>query len=253
MPEHRDRALVLRTRPYREHDLLVTVFGEHLGKVGAVARGAHRPTSALAAGTQLLAVSDVRLHQGRSSLWTLAGADLVQSYPRVRADLERTARAAMLADALDELWSEHDPAPASFRILVAALEALDRGGHPATVFLAGLWRLLGEAGLKPSWDTCQECGGRAVGETAWRDGSGPVCARCRTPADHGLKFGTLTLLRYWERLPPERWGDGRGSRDHMTQLERLTRDHLLYHTGRIPRAFRFWQQVQGTLEEDRQS
>jgi DNA repair protein RecO (recombination protein O) len=251
MAEHRDRAVVLRARPYREYDVLITLFGERLGKVSAIGRGARRATSQMAAATQLLALADVRLVEGRSSLWTLAGAELAALYPRLRDDFERTARGAMLADALDELTSEHDPAPQMFGCLTGGLGALDRGEAPRVVFVAGLWQMLREAGLAPPVDVCHTCGAPLPEDPAWREGHGPVCARCRRPADQALAPGAITLLRHWSRLSPERLGQGSGAARQMVQLEHLVTQHLLYHTGRVPRAFRFWKQVAGFVEEGR--
>jgi DNA repair protein RecO (recombination protein O) len=243
MPEHRDRMLVLRSRPYREHDALVTLFGERLGKVAAVARGALRSAGRLQGACQVLAVSWFGLHEGRSTLWTVTAGDLDRLFPRVRADLGRMGRAAMLADTVDELMSERDAAPDTFRTVVEALTALDDGRSPAVVFASALWRLLKEAGFMPDIGTCHQCGA-AIGDTAWwRPGHGPVCARCRTPADTLVRAGGLSLLRYWDRLPPERIGQGSGPSAVLRQLEQLAVDQLVYHTGRVPRAYRVWQQV----------
>jgi DNA repair protein RecO (recombination protein O) len=251
MPEHRDRAVVLRVRPYREYDVLVTLFGEQLGKVAAVARGARRSSSQLAAGTQPLALSQVRLFEGRSTLWTLSGAELEALWSRLRGDFERTARAAMLADTVDELSTDRDPAPETFRVLTAALSALDAGEAARVVYLAGLWKLFRPAGLQPDVSVCHGCGVAlpSEGEASWRQGEGPVCRDCRRQDDQRLPPGALTLLRHWARLEPDRLGQGRGAPGLLGFLDRLTRDHVLYHTGRMPRAFRFWQQVEGMLEE----
>jgi DNA repair protein RecO (recombination protein O) len=251
MTEHRDRGVVLRARPYREADLLLTLFGEGLGKVSAIARGARRPASAMGAATQVLALSGLRLVEGRSSLWTLAGAELEALYPRVRQDFERTGRAAMLADAVDELTSDHDPAPGMFAWLVGGLAALDGGERPRVVFVAALWQMLREAGLAPPVDTCHVCAAPLPADASWRDGHGPVCPGCRRPGDAPLAPGVLTLLRHWSRLEPDRLGQGQGPDRQLAQLEHLVTEHLLYHTGRVPRAFRFWRQVAGFVEEGR--
>lgn len=243
MAELRDRVVVLRHRPYREHDALVTCLGERLGKFSAVARGAHAPKSRLTAGVQAMALSQMVMYQGRSSLWTVTQSELERLYPRVRADLERTARAAMLVDVVDELCSEHDAAPQSFRILTASLLALDDGRPPTAVFLTGLWMLVREAGLMPDMMHCHGCGTALEGRAYWRSGEGPVCGQCRHGDDRELQGGALALLQKWSALGLDRVGLVTGSGAILAGLEQEAREHFLHHVGRLPRAFRFWDQV----------
>ena len=64
------KALVLRAVDYKETDKVLTLLTPMDGKVTASARGSRKRGSALAAGTQLLAWSDMVLYeyQGR---WTV--------------------------------------------------------------------------------------------------------------------------------------------------------------------------------------
>lgn len=243
MGELRDRVVVLRHRPYRENDALVTCMGERFGKFSAVARGAHSPKSRLTAGVQAMALSQMVLYQGRSNLWTVSQSELERLYPRVRGDLERTARAAMLVDVVDELCSEHDAAPQSFRILTAALAALDDERPPTAVFLTGLWMLVREAGLMPDMMHCHDCGVGLDGVAYWRAGGGPVCGHCRHADDRELTGGALALLQKWSALALDRLGLVTGSGTLLAGLEQEAREHFLHHVGRVPRAFKFWDQV----------
>ena len=69
--------LVLKTRPYRETSMLVTLFTREIGVVGAVARGQRAANR----GTQLQPFCTLSLGlSGRGSLKTLARSELIQSY-----------------------------------------------------------------------------------------------------------------------------------------------------------------------------
>ena len=251
MAEVRDRVLVLRHRPYREHDALLVGFGRTQGKFSAVARGVRSSRSHLAAGVQALTLTDMTVYRGRSSLYTIAAADAVRHYPRIRENLERTARAAMLADMLDELWSEHDAAPDAFSLVVEAFSALDEGRPAPAVFLAAFWQIMRQAGFALDLSRCSACGA-ALDEDpqpGFRAASGPVCGRCRIPGDEELPSASRAWLRRAETLSPDRLGTVLGSRALMEALERQAKHYILYHLGRMPRAFRFWEQVSGPLAD----
>lgn len=251
MARERDRAVVLRQRPYRERDALVTLFGERLGKVAAVAKGVRAAKSRLAAGLQTLALARVDLYMGRSSLLTVTSAELETVFPRIRGDLERMGRAAMCADLVDELTSEHDPLPGTFGVLVGALAALDDGRKPAEVFVTAAWHLLREAGLKPDLSRCAGCGGPLGPETAWRPGAGPVSGRCRTGGDRPVRPASLAWLEKVEGEPPEAWG-GPAPPGAAAEAERWVRDFVIEHVGRVPRAFRVFDQVASPEAEEGQ-
>jgi DNA repair protein RecO (recombination protein O) len=251
MADVRDRVLVLRHRPYREHDALLVGFGRMQGKFSAVARGVRSSRSHLAAGVQALTLTDMTIYRGRSTLYTVTAADAVRHYPRIRDNLERTARAAMLADMLDELWSEHDAAPEAFSLVTEAFSALDEGRPAEAVFLAAFWQLMRHAGFAPDLSRCSACGSPLdeEAEAGFRSASGPVCARCRVPGDQDLPQASRAWLRRADALTPDRLGTVVGSRTLMESLERQAKNYLLYHLGRMPRAFRFWEQVSGPLGE----
>lgn len=247
MSRFSDVVVVLRKRPYREQDALILLLTRDHGKMSAVARGARSSKGRLVAATEPLAVSQMALYQGRSSLLTVTEAELVSLNGGVRRDLARTGRAAMLADLADELTSEHDPVPSLYDALVASLEALGGPGDPTPVYLAAFWRFMECAGLKPDFRQCQQCG------QAWRDppwfwrgGTGPVDAACRNAGDQPLPPAALHWLRLTDRERP----DGERGRIQAgpavyAAVEQLERDFLTFHVGRVPRAFRFWDEVGG--------
>lgn len=244
MAELSDRVLILRHRPYREQDVLLTCFGQRYGKVSAVAKSARSPKSRLGAGVQGLALAHLTLYRGRSSLLTVTDAQLETIFPGIRRDLDRTGRAAMLADMVDELCSDQDAAPGAFAVVVEAFGALDQGRPPTPVFLTGFWQLMREAGLKPDFHRCQECDQEVnAAQAAWRTGSGPVCQRCWKASDTRLPAGALIWLRRAESLSGNRLGLVTGSASLMEGLEGQAREHFAHHVGRLPRAFRFWDQL----------
>jgi DNA repair protein RecO (recombination protein O) len=237
MASYQDHALVLRARPYREHDSLVTLFCLKHGKVSAVARGSRRPRSPLAAGVLPLAHSVVTLYRGRSSLETLTAAELVEGFPRIRAELTATAWAMALASLCDELFSDHDPEPAAFEGVRTAWARL---GPPAAAHAVGMtaaWRLLQVAGLKPEWERCARCGADLGGGAECDLKAGTVfCRRCGSGRGLSLSPGAVATLRGLERAPE---GRVRAEGTVREELDRLLRRFLEVQLGRLPRAWDF--------------
>ena len=84
------KALVLRGVDYRESDRILTLFTQEQGKLTVSARGCRKKGSAIAAGCQLLAWSEMVLYdyQGR---WSVKEAAAERLFQGVRDDIARLA------------------------------------------------------------------------------------------------------------------------------------------------------------------
>ena len=98
-------ALVLRTVDYKETDKILTLLTRDQGKLTASARGCRKKGSAIAAGCQLLAWSEVVLYdyQGR---WAVKEAAAERLFQGVRDDIERLALGCYFAEVAELLAVE---------------------------------------------------------------------------------------------------------------------------------------------------
>ncbi|MBO0688766.1 MAG: DNA repair protein RecO, partial [Candidatus Dormibacteraeota bacterium] len=101
MATYRDEALILRKLDYGEADRILTLLTREHGKVGVIAKGVRRPASRLAAVLELFMHVDVQLARGRN-LDVVTQAVRLPG-PRFPADVERTARAALVAELADRV------------------------------------------------------------------------------------------------------------------------------------------------------
>ena len=118
--------VILSRRPYGEYDRLCTVFTEHLGKVPARFVGVNRAKGKLKALSEPGVWGEYRLHLSpRSEFAKAVGGRLIGSVPGWREDLDRTFDALACLEMLDRLTPDHLPSPDKYRLICAALAALD--------------------------------------------------------------------------------------------------------------------------------
>ena len=96
------KALVLRTVDYKETDKILTLLTQDQGKLTASARGCRKKGSAIAAGCQLLAWSEMVLYdyQGR---WSVKEAATQRLFQGVRNDIVRLALGCYFAEVAELL------------------------------------------------------------------------------------------------------------------------------------------------------
>ena len=154
------KALVLRTVDYKESDKILTLFTRDQGKLTASARGCRKKGSAIAAGCQLLAWSEMVLYdyQGR---WSVKEAAVERLFRGVQDDIERLALACYFAEAAELLAVEGEPAPELLSLTLNSLHALDQmPDKPLPLVKAAFeWKAMALAGYEPLID-----GGAVRGE-----------------------------------------------------------------------------------------
>jgi len=238
---YRASAVVIRQRNLGEADRIVTLFTEERGKLSAVAKGARRPRSKLAAALQLFSHSRVQLAAGRS-LEIITQAQPVDLFYHLREDMQRYAHASYIAELTDALTEEGDGDPAIFALLLETLRGLDRAADPATVARAFELKLLSRLGYGPEVMTCVSCGTELeAGPAGFSPAQGGVvCARCLREAGAApLAPEALAAMRELMGRPMEEIAARRLSRKAKEELERVMRAFVDYRLERPLRSAAF--------------
>jgi DNA repair protein RecO (recombination protein O) len=160
-------AIVLRTYPLRESDLLVTLFTRMEGKVKGVARAAKKSKrrfgGALEPLTYVRAFYDDR---ERQELARLDSCEVIESPMAGEVTYPRAVALAHVAELLDQLMPDREASDAVFRLSLAVLDEL-RGNAlwmPITYFELWMTRLMG---FLPELGECIVCGRRLDGTRAF--------------------------------------------------------------------------------------
>ncbi len=224
-------AIVLRTWPFHEADLLVSLFTREHGRLKGVARHAMRSRRRF--GGALEPMTHVRAtwaERPRQELVRLDAFEIVSSPMTEAVDFARVAAIELIAEVLDEL-PEGAVEDAVFRLALAALAQIRVGRvwMPVTYFCLWMNRLMG---WMPELSTCVICGARLTGGTVWYAAAydGVTCADDRRPGSVALPAeSVLDAVRMFRgtvaELAEEPWPKERGIALRRFAIETLER-HL---------------------------
>jgi DNA repair protein RecO (recombination protein O) len=198
-------AIVLRTYPLREADLLVTLFTRAEGKVHGVARSAKKSKrrfgGALEPLTYVRAFYDVREGQ---ELTRLDSFEVIESPLAVEVSYARAVALGHIAELLDELLPDREANDAIFRLTLSVLHVLTGSEvwMPVTYFDLWLTRLVG---FLPELTECIACGRSLNSSRAWFHAlaDGLMCADHKRLASSELSGESRTLAAHMFRTPVE--------------------------------------------------
>jgi DNA repair protein RecO (recombination protein O) len=198
-------AVVLRTYPMREADLLVTFFTRAEGKVRGVARSAKKSKRRF--GGALEPLTCVRLYWEDREGQELARVDsceVLESPLTSAVDYPRAVALGHVAELLDELLPEREANDAVFRLTLSVLRSLRAGAiwMPLTYFELWLTRL---AGFLPDFGECAVCGAALNGSRAYYHAlvDGLMCQQDKRLASSEMTAESRALAAEMFRSPVE--------------------------------------------------
>ncbi|MBZ5724096.1 MAG: DNA repair protein RecO [Acidobacteriia bacterium] len=204
VPARVSEALVLRTYPLKEADLVVSFLTRDQGKLRGVAKRARKPKNPFGAGLERL--SHVRMayfQRETRELVNLDSCELIHSQFGLAADYWAGVALDYFAEVSEQLLPSAEPSEKFFRLLVAVLESLQppAGGNgpalPGSVWRAvtyfSLWAVR-LSGWLPELHVCLGCGSvlddPAVPQRAFfaRGQAGLMCGHCRRAPGAGSSW-----------------------------------------------------------------
>jgi DNA repair protein RecO (recombination protein O) len=168
-------AVVLRTWPVHEADLIVSFFTRDYGRLKGMAKAALKSRKRFGGALEPMTLARAWFaEKPRQELVRLDQLEIVRSPLSAPVDQARMAALSFYAETLDEVLPEHDPQDAVFRLLVSVLEQT-HAAQPETVqspatsaqlpttgpwmaltyFSLWMTRLMG---LLPDFAHCMACG-----------------------------------------------------------------------------------------------
>jgi DNA repair protein RecO (recombination protein O) len=198
-------AIVLRTYPLREADLLVTLFTRMEGKVRGVARSAKKSKRRF--GGALEPLTYVRAYyedREQQELARLDSCEVLESPLATEVSYPRAVALGHVAELLDELLPEREANDTVFRLALSVLAGL-RGSDvsmPITYFELWMTRLMG---YLPELSECIVCGRTLNGNRAFFHAlaDGLMCAEDKRLASSEISAESRVLAAQMFRAPVE--------------------------------------------------
>jgi DNA repair protein RecO (recombination protein O) len=227
-------AVVLRTWPVHEADLIVSFFTRDYGRVRGVAKSALRSRKRFGGALEPMTLARAWfVERPRQELVRLDQLEILRSPLSAPVDPVRMTVLSFFAEVLDEALPDHDPQETVFRLLVAVLDqtSVEQPWMPLTYFQLWMTRLMG---LLPDIAHCTACGELLLaGETSFDTlGDGLFCQVHRNGNASELSADSWQLAHRMLRAPASAFAAEPWPRRRAQDLRRFTLQALERHLER---------------------
>jgi len=230
MPKQSE-AVILRTYPFHEADLLITLFTRLEGKVRGVAKSAKRSKRRF--GGALEPLTHVIAHwedKEKQELARIDSCEVISSPLTDEVTYPRLVALSYVAEVIDQLLPDREPSDEIFRLTLAVVRQL----KPDSIWMAltyfDLWivRLIG---LLPDLNECVVCGDTLNGNRAWFHplADGLLCLRDKRLASTEISPESRTLAAEMFRAPVERFTGSPWPRQRAADLRRFLAQRIERH------------------------
>ncbi len=231
---HVGEALVLRTWPFLEADLLISLFTREQGRVKGVARHAMRSRRRFGGALEpMTMVRATYAERPKQDLMRMDAFEIVASPLRGTVDWERTAGLQLMAEVLEEALPEMAVEDAVFRLAVAVLGEMRAGQvvAPAAYFCLWMARLMG---WMPELGHCVVCGLALHGGPVWWSptADGVTCGDDRRGGSVPLPGEAVAAMLRMFRVSVTEFVGEATERRRVTDLLRFGVGLLERHLGR---------------------
>jgi len=244
MPVLTSDAVVLRTWPVHEADLIVSFFSRDYGRMRGVAKAALKSRKRFGGALEPMTMTRAWFaERPRQELVRLDQLEIIRSPLSSPVDHTRMAVLSFFAEVIDEALPERDPQETVFRLLVSVLEhtnAVQRNpvqpgvAQPwmsLTYFSLWMTRLMG---LLPDISRCIVCGEALhpdeISYSSYTDGL--FCELHRNGSANSLSADSWQLAQRMLRAPASAFAAEPWSRRRGQDLRRFTLQTLERHLER---------------------
>ncbi|WP_210365972.1 DNA repair protein RecO [Bacillus sp. REN3] len=241
---HKCEGIVIRTTDYGEANKIVTLYTRELGKVGVMARGAKKPSSRLAAVTQLFTYGHFLIQKG-TGLGSLQQGEMISSMRAIREDIFLTAHASYIVDLTDKVTEEKKTNPYLFELLLQTLNYMNEGYDLDILTNIYEMKMLNVQGLYPVLDRCSFCGSTEGNYDFSIKEGGLICHRCFEKDPYRIKIhpGTARLLRLFYLLDLSRLGEVSVKQETKAELKQVIHAYYDEYSGLYLKTRKFLDQM----------
>jgi DNA repair protein RecO (recombination protein O) len=153
---YKTKGIILKGKPFKESDRLVTVLSPEHGLISAIAPGAKKHKSRLRGRCELFVVNEMAIVSGRS-LDKIIQVETLESYPGLSKNLSKLAAGQYLAELVLGLALSEQPQVELYELLTEHLKRIERLDSEQNIFAylaQAVFHLLAIAGVAPQVHNC---------------------------------------------------------------------------------------------------
>ncbi|AXH98981.1 DNA repair protein RecO [Sporosarcina sp. PTS2304] len=240
---------IIKSIPYGESNKIVTIYSKEAGKITAMARGAKKPASRLAAITQTFTHGYFLVRASRG-MGALEQGELISSVRHIRSDLETTAYAGLIVELIDRLTEQDKPNAGIFKLLEESFHAMEEEYDAEAISLFVQWKMLPIAGIHPILHECANCSA-TEGEFAFSfQQIGFLCHRCFSVDPYIIRLSPtqIKLIRMFYTVPLDQIGKLTLKKTTKTFMQKLVSTIYQEQTGIYLKSRKFIEQLDRTPE-----
>jgi DNA repair protein RecO (recombination protein O) len=227
-------AVVLRTWPVHEADLIVSFFSRDHGRMKGIAKAALKSRKRFGGALEPMTIARAWFaERPRQELVRLDQLEIIRSPLSAPVDHVRMTVLSFFAEVVDQALPEHDPQETVFRLLISLLEqtSVEQTWMPLTYFQLWMTRLMG---LLPDITHCTQCGeALRPGEASFNSyGDGLFCAVHRNGNAIPLSADSWQLAQRMLHSPVAAFANEPFPRRQAQDLRRFTLQALERHIER---------------------
>ncbi len=235
--------LVLKVTDVGESDRVLTVLTRDNGVLHAFANGAKKIKSGAQSATGTLCYSRFSIYQSRDS-YIIDDAKCIESFFRLREDIEKLSLAQYFCELACELAPELDEASDFLRLVLNCLHFLVTGKR-SQLFLKCVAeiRMLTLSGYMPELLECSKCGSEPQGGAKFSPAEGKIyCSGCYG-GGFAVSDGVLAAMRHICHSPDERLFSFTLPDSSLASLSKISEAYLHSQVHRNFKALDFYNRL----------
>jgi len=177
--------IVIKTLDYGETHKIVTIFSKKYGKISALARGAKKARSRMAAVTQPFICGTFFMYLSKG-LSTIQQGEVINSLRAIREDIMKTAYSAYVVELTDKLIEKNDADILIYDQLLQTLEWIAENEDSSIPILMYELKLYRKGGFAPTLDRCIHCGTKQYPYHFSVSEGGYLCESCKGVDEYAI-------------------------------------------------------------------
>ncbi|NBJ68551.1 MULTISPECIES: DNA repair protein RecO [Clostridia] len=238
------QGVVLKTRDYGETHKIITIFSKKLGKLSAIAKGAKKPKSRMAAVTQPFIYAEFLMYVNKG-LSTIQQAEVIDSFRSIREDIVKTAYAAYLVELTDKLMDDKKPDVFIFEQFFQTMQWINKEEDAQIPLMMFELKLYQKGGFAPTVACCSHCKTTTPPFAFSIQEAGLLCSSCRSMDSQAIDLpkGVAKLLSIFASVELQQVTSISVKESNKRLLRELLDHYYDYYGGYYLKSRKFLQQL----------